>query len=377
MRTWRQPPPPLWPAYARYPLAAGAVVAAWALTSWLWPLISPNVSPLFSAAVLLTAWFCGLGPGLLSVLLAAAASTYFVPFGWSGAEFDAGDLVRGCVLLLVAVNVSWLNAARRRAQRALAVSAALEHRLELRSEELEAANRQLRAEVAQRRAAEDAIQAQQGRLRALSADLALTEERERRQLASELHDGIGQLLAVVRMRMDAAGPPAPEAAREVTALVDRAIAETRRVTRRLSPPVLYEASFGSALEWLAEDMRATHGLRVEVTLRGTPALRDELRLFLFQAARELLVNVVKHAHAARAAVSVFCDADCLRLIVDDDGRGVRPDVLELPRQAHGGFGLLNIRERLTYLGGTIDVECPPGQGSRFTLTVPYADRKMP
>ena len=138
--------------------------------------------------------------------------------------------------------------------------------------------------------------------------LALAQERERRRIAAGLHDDVGQLLAVARMKLGklvqtgARGEVAAQAM-EIDALVDRAIVATRSLTFELSSPVLYELGLGAAVESLCEQLGKESGIRFSVEVKLAPeSLTEELRILLYQAVRELCANVVKHARAPRAAL---------------------------------------------------------------------------
>jgi signal transduction histidine kinase len=211
------------------------------------------------------------------------------------------------------------------------------------------------------------------KLRSLSSQLSLAEERERRRLASGLHDQVGQTLALTRFKLDAlrSGLDEKDTCRqldEIEALVDEAIGQTRALTFELSPPMLYELGLEPALEWLAEQYEARYGISCKLEDDGRPKLvGDELRGVLFSSVRELLMNVVKHAQAQTAGISICRDGDNVSVSVKDDGVGF--DTSDWKWNG-GGFGLFNIRERLIAAGGSIEVGSEPGRGTVVTLVVP-------
>src|SRR6185369_7494386 len=215
--------------------------------------------------------------------------------------------------------------------------------------------------------------AYQDKLRFMASEMSLIEERERRQLATTLHDQIGQVLALAKItlgELKAAGS-AEECHRSADAvreLVEQAIKSSRTLTFELSPPILYELGFETALQALCEKFQLQHGLRLEfVTDREPKPLPDDMQILLFRAVRELLVNIVKHAGAESARVSCRRDGSRLLLVVADDGKGFEPaaDVTRYPGTR--GFGLFSIRERLHHLGGEMTVDSTPGCGTRVTL----------
>jgi PAS domain S-box-containing protein len=235
-------------------------------------------------------------------------------------------------------------------------------------------------DVTERRLAEEKIRLYQEQLQSLASELSFSEERERRTMAEMLHDQIGQLLILAKMKLDELQDPAmhldPVAPiKEVYQLIEESIDHTRSLLFELSPPILYDVGFEAAVEWLAEQMRDKQNLHVEVKANGqTHQLDKEMRGFLFRAVRELLFNVIKHAQASRVLVEIRRDKTNLQISVTDNGRGFQ-EKDPISTKTNQGFGLLSIRERITYFGGRLDIESHPGQGARVTLTMPLKRRK--
>ncbi len=151
----------------------------------------------------------------------------------------------------------------------------------------------------------------------------------------------------------------------------QAIDETRSLTVELYPPVLYELGFAAAMEWLGEQLFREYRLRVTVRVQGSyRSLENELRGMLFQAVRELLLNVVKHARATTAQITIHRDENVFRITVEDDGQGFDVALLDAPHDESGGFGLFNIRERLNSIGGSLEIESEVGRGTRAFIIVP-------
>ena len=160
------------------------------------------------------------------------------------------------------------------------------------------------------------------------------------------------------------------------------ILNTQSLTFELSPPVLYELDFEDAIEWLTEQIQAQRSISVSYENdEGPKPLPEEVKILLFHAVRELLVNVVKHAQAKCARVALKKNCDSLEVVVEDDGVGLQEQSGDAGRGAGriagskqdtrgGGFGLFNIRERIAPLGGRIEISSKPGRGTRVTLTVP-------
>lgn len=223
-------------------------------------------------------------------------------------------------------------------------------------------------------------EARAAQLRHLAVELTQAEHRERRRLATTLHDHLQQILVAAKIRGDvlsqriAAGDLRP-LAQQMSGLLAEAIEASRTLTVELSPPVLYERGLTAALRWLGDDLQAKHGLEVHVEVEREVEVRDEgVKAFLFQSVRELLFNVVKHAKTHEAWVKLSAGpADHVRITVSDQGRGcASEDLVRRPGEA-AGFGLFNIQQRLDLLGGRFEAEGRPGVGCTVTLDVPLPE----
>ena len=206
--------------------------------------------------------------------------------------------------------------------------------------------------------------------------MSLTEQRERRKLAGDLHDYLAQLLVVAHMKVVQAikhstfAEPGDGPLRDLDDILQQALTYTRTMIAELSPPGLHEAGFPAALRWLAERMQR-HGLSVEVhsNCEQLP-LPEDRAVFLLQSVRELLYNVLKHAGVDCATVSLHVGAKGdLSLAVEDRGRGLDSDALQRSVEP-GHFGLLSVRERMDAMGGTLILENRPGGGTRVELGLP-------
>jgi PAS domain S-box-containing protein len=229
--------------------------------------------------------------------------------------------------------------------------------------------------------AEKKIQAYQEELHRMSFEAAVTEERERRRIATELHDRMGQALALAEIKLTSVrGELTGEARSAVDGaveLLEQAIGDARTLIFDLSPPILYDLGLGEALAWLAEDLEKRHGIKVEVTDDGaSKPLDDAAKGVVFRAVRELLMNVLKHAKAPAAKVSLTRTDNHCRIEVEDRGAGFDPDVAIEPGTV-GGFGLLSVRAQVTRLGGILDVKSAPGRGTLVSIHVPLGSSAPP
>ena len=217
----------------------------------------------------------------------------------------------------------------------------------------------------------------QARLRTMAQALTLTEQRERKRMATELHDYLAQLLVLGKMKLSQThaqirntGGPVASVFEEIDQTLDKALDYTRTLIAELSPPVLHEFGLPMALQWLADQMKK-HRLTVDVRL-GTSELplTENQAILLFHSARELLINAAKHAGTNKAALTLDLVENMLTIAVQDQGKGFKTDGLE-PHQPGQHFGLFSIKERMEELGGWLRVESTPGKGTTVTLGLPF------
>ncbi len=233
-------------------------------------------------------------------------------------------------------------------------------------------------DISERKKAEEDVHSYQEQLRSLAAELSLAEERERRRIATILHDHIGQILAVSKIKLGSLIESSFSWAdsgsiEEVREYVEQAIKHTRSLTFELSPPILYALGLEAALEWLTEQITEQRGIVCEFEHDGEPKpVSEEMRVFTFTAVRELLANVSKHAKASRAKVTARRINRNMVIHVADDGVGFNPSWLKTNLYDNKGFGLFSIRERLRHLGGQMEVKSAKGRGTRVILEAPLA-----
>ena len=226
-----------------------------------------------------------------------------------------------------------------------------------------------------KRTAEAVEQAQ--KLRLLSAELSLAEEAERRRIAEMLHEDLQQLLVAARMQLAALCRTQDAAqrepiAREIADVLERSFKLTRSLSVELAPPVLYEHGLAAALEWLAAETRKNYNIEVtvEADSLANPKAAD-VRIFLFRAVRELLLNSAKHAGGSAVHITMqHRRPDKVRIIVADDGPGFDPNSLDDKRTGSQTVGLLNIRERVSGFGGKFHINSGPKRGTQITLSLP-------
>ncbi|HZZ80347.1 MAG TPA: PAS domain S-box protein, partial [Gemmataceae bacterium] len=251
---------------------------------------------------------------------------------WLEARANAIKDAQGKSIGFVGINMDISE--RKRTEEVLrAAKDDLEQRVKERTADLSAAVAKLEEEIAGRSQAELALRKRSQQLSALAGELILAEQRERRRLAKIIHDHLQQFLVAARFQLSAltsAGKSnLPEAAAKIDGLLSGCLDVSRSLTVELSPPVLHEDNLAESLRWLAAWMAEQHGLDVACSFPELPPLADELKVFLYESARELLLNVVKHACVKSARLKVELDSESLvRLTTCDDGPGFDPQSLK-------------------------------------------------
>jgi len=212
-------------------------------------------------------------------------------------------------------------------------------------------------------------------LRELSARVLEAREEEKTLIARELHDELGQLLTALKMdlawlrgRGDAGGELGARLA-AMGDIVDRMVGSTRRIAADLRPLMLDDLGLADAVQWLVDDFAGRSGVRCEIEVSGEEsleALDPKVATAVYRALQESLTNVAKHAGATRVRVALRAGAGEVLFEVEDDGRGIDPDDLGKARS----LGLKGMRERVTYLGGRLEVARGVPAGTRVRARVP-------
>ena len=209
--------------------------------------------------------------------------------------------------------------------------------------------------------------------RQLARSVWRVQEDERRRLARDLHDGIGQHLTALRHRLDQIPPGADTNGMLVQAveLCDIAIRETRTLSRLLRPQVLDDFGLSAALSWLARTFRESSRLQVDVELGDVPDdLDGELATLLFRVAQESLTNVARHAAADTVVISVNRRGENIHLLVVDDGCGCNVDDALSKSSSGLSIGIASMRERVLLFGGASTSCRSPAKEPRFGSRCP-------
>jgi len=330
-----------------------------------------DATPLLLAAIGITAWFGGVGPGLVAVLLATLAfDYYFIPpaDSWRLTLKDVPSLI---VFTLSALFFCWVSAARRRSEEALrSARDEMEAAVVQRTADLARANQQLRAEIIERKQGERTLEELAGRLIGAQED-------ERSRIGRELHDHVSQRLGILAIKIDqlrmnpSTGTTIAPALDELRQQTSEITDDIHALSHRLHSSMLDHLGVVPALQRLVKECSQRYAIPIAFTHASLPApVPSEVALCLFRVAEESLTNVAKHSQAASARVDVASDGGGIRLTIADVGVGFDPRMLE----TRAGLGFVSMRERLRLVHGTIRIHAAPAQGTKIDVWVPSKRR---
>ena len=242
------------------------------------------------------------------------------------------------------------------------------------AEKITSHTQQLEDEIRERRLAEDRLQQSRQQFRNLSRHLQGAREEERKSIAREIHDDLGQRLTLHKLQLsllqqdvNGTGTPAAKRLQSMTEEVDATIRSVRRLISQLRPGVLDDLGLTAAIEWQTDEFRRHTG--IACSLRIIPpdiTLDPECSTAIFRIFQETLTNVARHAHADRVTITLTADAKGTTLEITDNGCGISVAAIEQP----SSFGLMGMRERASYFGGNIRFSGMPGKGTRVTVHFP-------
>jgi signal transduction histidine kinase len=356
---------------ARYAMALLITAAALVLRALLNPVLG-DLGPLLSvyAAVTLTSVYLGAGPATLTAILGLLGGTHFF-FPRDQFSFESrSDLAYTAGYLLVAATIIVLAEKSRRALAQVETARrTLEQKVDERTRELQVAVSKLQEEMKVRADMEEAR-------RRLSARMLNIQDEERRRIARELHDSMGQILAALKMTVSplaSAAPGSPNSKRldEVNELIDEAIRQTRTLSHLLHPPMLDELGLAAAASWYVTGFAQRSGIDVKVELPEERRFPGSVELALFRVLQESLTNILRHSGSKKAEVRMVIAGQELVLSVKDYGKGIAPERLEkfMTAGTDVGVGLGGMRERVRDLGGKLELQSQ-GAGTTVKVTLP-------
>ena len=245
-------------------------------------------------------------------------------------------------------------------------------------EKIHKLNDTLEQRVAERTAE---LESRTQQLQQLALELSDAEDRERKNIASILHDDLQQQLAYIKLELSVLEKTADQETgrrlRDIERLIGDSIRKSCDLSYEINPPALSRNGLLAAMNVLATDLKNRHGFEVRIHSQAEAEPDSHtLAVILYRAARELLINVVKHADVDSAEIDVLCKNRKIYICVKDSGRGFNYQTAKSNQGKGMGFGLYNIEDRITFLGGSMKVETSPGKGCCVELAVPKDVSKM-
>lgn len=353
----------------RYGAAMLAAVAALFLRGLLAPILGlQNPYHTAWAAVVFSAWYCGIGPSVLTILLDLIGIWYwFLPPNGSFALANPRSDIAGMLgfVLLSSVIVAFGESTRRSIARSRSAEeqlrsthAELERKVQERTAELSLANEHLRQ---------------------LSGKLQQLRDEERKQLARELHDSVGQMLAAlsmniakVRSQAQRLDPAAASAVAENAEIVEQISKEIRTISHLLHPPLLDVAGLASAIRWYVDGFSERSKIRVDMEVPAEfRRLSEEMELTIFRLIQECLTNIHRHSGSSTASIAIRQEDHTILVQIKDQGKGISSDKQMELGTDRAGVGFRGMRERLRQLGGELEIQSGSG-GTSVTARVPLA-----
>lgn len=212
-------------------------------------------------------------------------------------------------------------------------------------------------------------------LRDLAASLVDAREEERRNIARELHDELGQRLTALKLELSAldqsnAACIPPQRMQSMIEMVDDTVSATRRISMDLRPLMLDDLGLQAAIEWLAQEFERRAGLKIALNLDPAPdPMHQKVLTALYRIVQEALTNIVRHSGADHVAIAITHTGSMVELHIEDNGRGFPGQPLQTPK---GSFGLIGIQERVLMMGGQLDIGNQPDGGARLVVKLPLS-----
>jgi signal transduction histidine kinase len=345
----------------RYAVALLATVVALLLRLGLNPFLGDYVPYItLFPAVAFCAWYCGVGPSILSVFVALIGAQYwFISPAHSFRIVGTAQVIGILVFLSVSCVLMAMGEARRRHEQVLwAAQRELGEAVKERTVELDRTNQNLRE---------------------LSARLMQLQDDERRRIARELHDSVGQMLAALGMNLAAVGTDierltkAANTVNDSAALVQELSREVRTISHLLHPPLLDEAGLASALRWYVEGFAERSKIKVDLEIpEDFERLGRESETAIFRTVQECLTNIHRHSGTPTARIRIAASDGYVCVEVEDRGKGIPSEKqFELASTGTPGVGIRGMRERLRQLGGSLDIHSN-GKGTLIVARLPVA-----
>ncbi len=345
----------------RYVFGVAAVSAAFFASIWLNPLAGNGIGLLLLLlAVVFSGWYCGIGPSIVAIALALLGMAYGFDLRVHSLRFpENSHLIGALVFLASSTIVVVMGETRRRQNETLRKSQGeLEIKVRERTTDLAAVNLNLRE---------------------LSARLLQLQDDERRRIARELHDSVGQMLAALSMNLSTVRTDIEQLTKTMAALTDSEgivqdmVTEVRTISHLLHPPLLDELGLSSALRWYVDGFSQRSRIQVNLDMpEDFGRLPADQETAIFRVVQECLTNIHRHSESPIARIRVRQREQEVRVEIADQGKGIPPQKLqEMVTTGTPGVGIRGMQERLRQLGGVLDIESS-GAGTLVSVRLPIA-----
>jgi len=309
--------------------------------------------------------FTGKDGQLLSLLLSATPL------------LDRQNEILGCVLTMADITE------HRQAEVALRKARdELEQRIKDRTAELSKSNVLLKQEITERKQAEEALQRSEAELRRLSSQLLKAQEEERKRIARELHDGIGQSLSAIKFKVETAlnemgqvnSAQVVKSLEAVVPVAQEAVEEVRRISGNLRPSILDDLGILATISWLCREVETIYSwIRIEKEIHVQEhEVPDQLKIVIFRVLQEAFNNIAKHSQAGLVRLSLSKTDGKIEMAVEDNGRGFGMEDIFSVENSGAGIGLASMRERTELSGGSFSVESQKGTGTTIRVSLPLS-----
>lgn len=240
-------------------------------------------------------------------------------------------------------------------------------------------------DITERKIAEDALRESEKQLRYLSSQLLTIQEQERKRISAELHDELGQALALMKLRLNLIEKAlrqdqgaTREECKNTLQYIDQVIENVRRLSRDLSPSILEDLGFSAALRWLINNFSKSYDIKISLDMEDIDhVFSQKTHIFLYRIFQEALTNIGKHAQATRVSIAIKEESDAIFFLVEDDGKGFDVKQATMRKVTEKGLGLATMNERVWMLGGSLDLWSQEGKGTRIAFRIPLGKEGRP
>lgn len=359
----------------RYGVAVLSVITMLVIAIWMRIKLGQESTPvvaLLLCAVMFSAWFGGIRPGLLAIALSLLAFTYYFVTPFYSLALDSREIPRLLIFTMSALFIGSLSAAQWNVEESLRKARDV---LNGTVEQLKLTNEALQVKIAEHKTAEEKVRQAETELRRLNGHLQNIREEERKHIAREIHDELGQQLTAIKMDVVWIDKKIPEETtaiksklKNIIGLLDGSNQSVRKILGELRPGILDEHGLLEAVEWLRLQFTEATGIPVKfTTTEKNIKVSEQIAICIFRVYQEALTNITRHSHAKNVSSSISIIEQNIILVIEDDGVGFDTGSVQNKKS----FGILGMKERVLALSGKFDLITTPGKGSKIIVSLPY------